>query len=123
MSSITLALPLTIDERRAAGAVRLNLAGKLDLTGAAQLTDHLTVLRRSYRGRLVVDLRDVTVISSAAVAVLLDADAYSRRGGWVLELVHPSPPVQRTVARLGLLGRLPLRDGWSPVPAEPENTP
>src|SRR4051812_1726477 len=110
VSSSVLPAPLTIDERRGRGAVTLVLDGELDLAGARLLSEHLAHLRRTYRGRLVLDLRGLTWVDSSAVGVLASADAYARQDGWVLEIVQGPPEIQRVFALCGMLDQLPFRE-------------
>lgn len=102
---------LGIEELRGSGRVTLRVHGELDAAGSEPLRDRLDVLRRTYRGRLVIDLRGVTFIASAGVAVLVEADAYARRDGWVLELRQGPPEVRRVFEVSGLLDRLPFTGG------------
>jgi anti-anti-sigma factor len=84
--------------------------GELDLDGASTLRGHLDRLKRSYRGRLVLDLGAVEFIQSAGIAVLLEANAYASRDGWTLQ-IRPGPAhVQRVLGFTGMADRLPLTD-------------
>jgi anti-anti-sigma factor len=109
VASSVLPAPLTIDERRGLGRISLVLDGELDLSGTRHLAEHLAQLRRTYRGRLVLDLRGLTWVDSSALGVLISADAYARQDGWVLEIVPGAPEIQRVFARCGLLDQLPFR--------------
>jgi anti-sigma B factor antagonist len=101
---------IVIDERHGGGALTLRLRGELDLEGASCLRAHLERLQRSYRGRLVLDLGEVEFIQSAGIAVLLEADGYARRDGWMLE-IRPGPAhVQRVLRFTGVLDHLPFTE-------------
>ena len=111
MSSLTPLSPaLSINERRDRSAITLYLVGELELEGAELLRVRLDELRRTYRGRLILDLRGLQFVASAGIAVLIAAEAYARRDGWVLE-VRPGPPqVQRVFDICGLGDALPFTD-------------
>jgi anti-anti-sigma factor len=107
-SSIELDPVLRIDEHRHRGTVTLALAGELDIAGGDVLRERLETLKRTYRGRLVIDLTGVTFIASTGIAVLVHAYGYAQRDGWRLEL-RPGPPAVRRVFELcGLDDRLPF---------------
>ncbi len=76
--------------------------------GSEHLRRRLETLRRTYRGRLVIDLGGRDFVPSTGIATLIDADAYARRDGWVLQLRPGPPEVQRVFALCGLLRRLPF---------------
>jgi anti-anti-sigma factor len=100
---------LRIDEHRHRGTIRLALSGELDITGGQALEAQLDALRRTYRGRLVIDLSEVTFVSSTGIAVLVHADRHAQHGGWLLELRHGPPDVRRVFEICGLADRLPFR--------------
>jgi anti-anti-sigma factor len=107
-SSTTLDAVLQIDERRHAGQITLALSGELDIVGGERLRSRLDDLRRTYRGRLVIDLGGLTFLSSTGIAVLVQADRYAQAGGWRLELRQGPPEVRRVFELCGLLDHLPF---------------
>ncbi|MDX6521967.1 MAG: hypothetical protein QOG02_1521 [Gaiellales bacterium] len=100
---------VTIDVRSIAGdgAVVIALAGELDLATADQLRDALE--RAGEGGKTVrVDARQVTLLDSTSLGVLLFfARRLRDRGGW-LELIYATPSVAKTleVAAIGRAIRL-----------------
>jgi anti-sigma B factor antagonist len=100
---------LRIDEHRHRGTIRLALSGELDIAGGRALEARLDELRRTYRGRLVVDLSALTFVSSTGIAVLVHAHRYAEHDGWLLELRHGPPDVRRVFEICGLADRLPFR--------------
>jgi anti-anti-sigma factor len=99
---------LRIDERRHRRTITLALSGELDIAGGQALEARLDQLRRTYRGRLVIDLSELTFVSSSGIAVLVRADTCARHDGWVLELRQGPPPVRRVFEICGLADRLPF---------------
>jgi anti-anti-sigma factor len=100
---------LHIDEHRHRGTIRLALSGELDIVGGQALEARLDQLRRTYRGRLVIDLSVVTFVSSTGIAVLVHAHSYAQHDGWVLELRQGPSDVRRVFQICGLADRLPFR--------------
>lgn len=109
MGSLAMSDPvLQVDEHRHRGTITLTLHGELDIAGGEVLRARLDELRRTYRGRLVIDLSGLEFVSSTGIAVLMHAHRYARGGGWVLQL-RPGPPmVQRVFEIAGLDDRLPF---------------
>jgi stage II sporulation protein AA (anti-sigma F factor antagonist) len=102
---------LQIDEHRHAGQITLALTGELDIVGGELLRARLDDLRRTYRGRLVIDLGGLTFLSSTGIAVLMHAHGYARTDGWRLQLRQGPPEVRRVFELCGLLEHLPFTRG------------
>jgi anti-sigma B factor antagonist len=81
--------------------VRLDIAGELDLTNAAELEDRLEAVTESNGAELVVDLNRVVFIDSAALHVLFRTARRLGRERFRLVL-EPSAPVARTLAIVGI---------------------
>jgi anti-anti-sigma factor len=79
------------------------------IAGGQALEARLDQLRRTYRGRLAIDLSEVTFVSSSGIAVVVHAHRYAQHDGWVLELRQGPPDVRRVVQICGLADRLPFR--------------
>lgn len=92
---------------RAPGRVSLVLAGELDIASSRRLTKYLAQLARTYRGAVVIDLRELTFIDSTGIGALAAAARHARRDGWDLTIVKGPPPIHRV---LDLCGTLPLSD-------------
>jgi anti-anti-sigma factor len=78
------------------GAVRLALAGELDLASAYAFDRRLLDVEARRPSLVVVDLREVTMLDSAGLARLISAHRRARRGGWRFVLVRGG----RVVARI-----------------------
>jgi anti-sigma B factor antagonist len=102
---------LSVSEKVGSGAVTLYLEGELDLQDAEALQRRLDHLQQTYRGRLVIDLRGLDFLGSAGVAVLVRAESYARRDGWVLEIRQGGPQIRRVFEVCGLLDELPFVEG------------
>ena len=66
------------------------------------------MLRKTYRGRLTIDLGQVDAIESHGIAVLVAADAYARSDGWILQIRAGSAAVRRAFEVRGLHTQLPF---------------
>lgn len=81
--------------------------GDLDLGAAPDLSEALSLARRSDAGRIVIDLRDLEFLDSTGLGVLVRA--CSSPDGPRIELI-PGPPAVMQVLRIsGLERELPLR--------------
>jgi anti-sigma B factor antagonist len=84
------------------GALRVGLAGELDLATAGQLRDRLRALCADGRP-VVLDLRRLEFIDSSGVRELVRAVSAARRDGWGLSLdTAVGPQVRRVLELLGL---------------------
>ena len=76
----------------------LTLHGELDLASAYGFDRRLLELEERQPTRIVVDLRDLTMIDSAGLARLVSAQRRARRGGWRLVLVRGGRAIQRVLS-------------------------
>jgi anti-sigma B factor antagonist len=79
------------------GAVRVTLAGELDLATAYAFDRRLLDIEATRPTIIVVDLRLVTMLDSAGLARLVSAQRRARRGGWRLVLVRGGRTVMRVL--------------------------
>lgn len=100
----------------AGGAVRVALAGELDLSGTARLSARLDELRRSRR-RVRLDLSGLQFIDCSGMGVILAALTDARADGWALEVErHVSPLTARVIALAEIEPALwPADGGVSPA--------
>ena len=88
--------PLEVTEEEAdPGAVRIGLAGELDLVSALMFDRRMLAVEARHPALVVVDLRGLTLLDSAGLARLVSAQRRSRRGGWRLVLVRGDAMIQR----------------------------
>jgi anti-anti-sigma factor len=100
----------------AGGAVRVALAGELDLSGTARVSARLDELRRSRR-RVRLDLSALEFIDCSGMGVILAALADARADGWALEVERQVSPLTARVIALAELGPAlwPADGGVSPA--------
>jgi anti-sigma B factor antagonist len=91
-------------------AVVLRTTGEIDMSTAPVLADELTeaIATGTAPAPVVADLSDVTFLSSAGLAVLLDARARCEQAGTPLRLVATTRPVIRSLQVAGLTELLPV---------------
>lgn len=75
--------------------------GELDLAAVPELRTRLAAAHRD-GARIVLDLRGVTFLDSAALSVVLAADRRLAASGGSLRLEHASPAVRRVLRICGL---------------------
>lgn len=79
------------------------VAGDMDVAAVPEVRGALLLMERSQPAALALDLREVTLLDSSGLRVLIDAAARARRDGRRLTVVAPrSGPVGRLL-RLTLL--------------------
>ena len=84
-------MPLTITSEPSEGFVTIRPAGSLDSNTYTQLQDHIAAITKSKPGALVLDLKDLTYISSAGVRVLIAAQKAMKaaKGGFAIINLQP----------------------------------
>lgn len=87
-----MALTITSDER--AGVPRLRAAGSLDSTTHTQLDEQLAAIRARKPRTLVLDLKDLSYISSAGARVIISAHRAMKAAGGSLALTDLQPQVR-----------------------------
>jgi anti-anti-sigma factor len=86
------------DELLSDGVCKINLAGRMDLEGVEQIEKTFAEMTAPPRMRIVVDLTNVSYISSIGIrALVMSANAMSHRGG-KLVLLAPQPNVARVLS-------------------------
>lgn len=101
---------LRVYQRLEGLAVVLRTTGEIDLSTAPVLADEFETAMASATAPapVVADLSDVTFLSSAGLAVLLDARARCTTAGTPLRLVATGRPVLRSLEVAGMLELLPV---------------
>jgi anti-sigma B factor antagonist len=101
---------LNMRTSRVDGCALAWLGGEIDVAAAAESRAFLSAALGDGRGRLVVDVADVTFIDASGLGVLVFvAKAAARDEGW-LRLVGASPMLRRIVGITRLTAVLPLYD-------------
>ena len=88
--------PLKIVEQRAADVTILRLAGSIEIDdGDAVLRDHVNRLVEAGRIHLVLDLKDVVILDSTGIGVLVAKYLTVKRRGGTIKLLHLTDRTQR----------------------------
>lgn len=103
--------PLFISSRRAesGGSIRLILAGEFDLTARHHLQTDVEEAQDD-SDRVLLDLRALTFIDCACLAVIAAAARRAEREGSILILLHPLGQVRRLLDLTGVLAGLAILD-------------
>ena len=113
---------MEIVKERAAGAVHLRLAGRLDNHWSQSLDEALTEVAREGARHVRLDFSNVTYLSSAAAAVLLkhQSDAAAVNGS--LQISAASERARNTLRQMGFVELL-LAGAVKPVPRKTYSMP
>ena len=101
---------LVVRSSRAGTTWVVALAGELDLSTAPAAERELMRLERTEPAMMAIDLRALTFIASAGVALLLETQRRAAQRGHRLVVVRGSPAVQRVFEICGLADHLPFAD-------------
>lgn len=82
------------------GAIRLILAGELDLSACAHFEQALKDAQAD-ASRVILDLRALTLIDCASLSIVFDAAVEARRLNIVLTLLDPRGQVRRVLDLIG----------------------
>ena len=88
------------------GAIRLRLAGTLDMATAPQLDEQIAELHAAGWKQIVVDLGGLTFMDSSGLRLLLRWDAEALKDGFGIQLMPGPAPVQRVFELTGMSDRL-----------------
>jgi len=88
-------MPLTITSEPGQGFVTIRPAGSLDSNTYTQLQDHIAAITKSNPGALVLDLKDLSYISSAGVRVLIAAQKTMKAAGGGFAIIHLQPQIRK----------------------------
>jgi anti-sigma B factor antagonist len=101
-------LPFGCDVVRTDGAVRVRLAGALDMATVPLLAAQLDALVADGERMVTVDLGGLAFMDSSGLRLLLDRAAHAREDGFGLAILPGPPAVQRVFAVTGTLEHLPF---------------
>ena len=90
---------------------RISLSGRLDTVGSEEISEELASLAASARRGVIVDLSQVTFLSSMGIrALIAAAKARQANGGRMVLLVDGSDVVVRTLEAMGIDELIPVYD-------------
>ena len=93
---------------------RISLSGRLDTLGSEEIADELASLATSAKRGVVVDLSQVTFLSSRGIrALIAAAKARQANGGRMVLLVDGGDVVTRTLEATGIDELIPVYDDES----------
>ncbi|HEX6472027.1 MAG TPA: STAS domain-containing protein [Streptosporangiaceae bacterium] len=93
---------LEISTRRAGRHAVVGLRGELDLAGAADLRSRLRAACAEARGRVALEMSELSFIDSTGLSVLVEYHEKARAAGGRLLLVAPHPGVVKVLGVTGL---------------------
>src|SRR5262245_38346331 len=88
-------MPLTITSEPGQGFVTIRPAGSLDSNTYTSLQEHIATVTKSKPGALVLDLKDLSYISSAGVRVVIAAQKTMKAAGGGFAIVHLQPQIRK----------------------------
>src|SRR5262245_17768272 len=88
-------MPLTITSEPGQRCLTIRPAGSLDSNTYTQLQDHIAAITNSKPGALVLDLKDLSYISSAGVRVLIVAPKTMKAAGGGFAIIHLQPQIRK----------------------------
>ena len=103
---------LQVDRSDQDGVAVLRLRGELDIATAGQVPESVAGLLREGRSRIVVDLRQVSLIDSVGVQALLHIRRRVWRNDGVAAFVCAEEPTGRVLRVMGLYSVLACTDDF-----------
>jgi anti-sigma B factor antagonist len=88
-------MPLTITSEPGQGFVTIRPAGSLDSNTYTDLQEHIGAITKSKPPALVLDLKDLTYISSAGVRVVIAAQKAMKAAGAGFAIVNLQPQIRK----------------------------
>ena len=88
-------MPLTITSERGEGFVTIRPAGSLDSNTYTDLQEHITAVTQSKPRALVLDLKDLSYISSAGIRVVIAAQKSMKAAGGGFAIVNLQPQIRK----------------------------
>ena len=88
-------MSLTITSEPGEGFVTIRPAGSLDSNTYTDLQEHIAAVTQRKPGALVLDLKDLTYISSAGVRVLIAAQKTMKTAGGGFAIVNLQPQIRK----------------------------
>src|SRR5262245_37627475 len=88
-------MSLTITSEPGEGFVTIRPAGSLDSNTYTDLQEHITAVTQRKPSALVLDLKDLTYISSAGVRVVIAAQKAMKAAGGGVAIVQQQPQIHK----------------------------
>ena len=101
---------LSLETREEQGAVRIAVAGELDLSSALTFDDEVRRAEERLPQTIVLDLRKLRFMDSTGLRLIMSAQARARTRGRRLAIVQGSEPVRRLFRLAGVNRRLEIVD-------------
>ena len=107
---VGLVTSLSLETREEEGAVRIALAGELDLSSALTFDEEVRRAEERLPDTLVLDLRKLRFMDSTGLRLIMSAHSRARTRGRRLAIVLGSEPVRRLFNLAGVSRRLEIVD-------------
>jgi len=101
----------------------VHLSGRLDVPGVQGIDLKFTVYTATQRLPVVVDLENVTLITSMGLAMLITNAKSLKNQGVPFILLNPQPQVEKVIVMSGLEGFLPIERDLSSALQRIKNPP
>jgi anti-anti-sigma factor len=88
-------MPLTITSEPGQGFVTIRPAGSLDSNTYTDLQEHIAAVTKSKPGALVLDLKDLSYISSAGVRVVIATQKAMKAVGGGFAIINLQPQIRK----------------------------
>jgi anti-anti-sigma factor len=88
-------MPLTITSEQGEGFVTIRPAGSLDSNTYTKLQDHIAATTKSKPRALVLDLKDLSYISSAGVRVVIATQKAMKAAGGGFAMTNLQPQIRK----------------------------
>ena len=109
---------LEVDTHEEDGAIRIVLAGELDISSAPRAEEEIERLESGHPPVLVLDLRGLAFMDSTGLRLIVGADVRAREQGRRLAIVRGPDVVQRIFRVTRLDERLEMVDDPAGLAAE-----
>ncbi len=90
------------------GIASIHLNGRLDMLGVEKIDLKFTTLTATQRKSVIVDLRDVELIVSVGLGLLIRNANTLKAHGKIMILLNPQPRVEKVIRIAGLEELLPI---------------
>ena len=101
-------MPIDFDDSHA-GFRLIQLSGRLDITGTAEIDTRFAALASSAQRQVLVDLSAVDFLASIGIrAIISNAKAQQQRGGKLVLFVGDNQTVAKTLDATGITALVPM---------------